>query len=107
MEVGFIGLGKMGGNMVARMLKSKQHKVVVWNRSQEPVKSAVEKGAAASSSIADLTKKLKQKRKVVWLMLPSVEVTENAFQELLKLLSKGDVIIEGANSNFNDSIRRH
>ncbi len=107
MEVGFIGLGRMGGNMVARMLKSKQHKVVVWNRSPDPVKDAVEKGANASTSIADLIKKLKQKRKVVWLMLPSGDVTENAFQEALKLLSRGDIVIEGANSNFNDSIRRH
>ncbi len=107
MEVGFIGLGKMGGNMVSRMLKSKQHKVVVWNRSPEPVKAAIEKGATGATSISELIKKLKQKRKVVWLMLPSGEVTENAFQEVIKLLSKGDIVIEGANSNFNDSIRRH
>jgi 6-phosphogluconate dehydrogenase len=107
MELGFIGLGRMGGNMVARMLKSGKHKVVVWNRSPEPVKAAVEKGATASTSITDLVKKLKQKRKVVWLMLPAGEVTENAFQDLLKLLKRGDIVIEGANSNFNDSIRRH
>lgn len=107
MEVGFIGLGRMGGNMVARMLKGKGQRVVVWNRSQDPVQAAVDKGAIASSSIKELIAKLKQKRKVVWLMLPSGEVTEKAFQEVLGLLNKGDVIIEGANSNFNDSIRRH
>jgi 6-phosphogluconate dehydrogenase len=89
------------------MLKSGKHKVIVWNRSSDPLKAAAEKGAIPSMSIPDLVKRLKQKRKVVWLMLPSGEVTENAFQEMLKLLSKGDIIIEGANSNFNDSIRRH
>lgn len=106
MEVGFIGLGRMGLNMVSRMLKNKQ-RVVVWNRSPEPVKEAQKKGAIPSSSMKDAVLKLKQKRKVLWLMLPSGEVTENAFQEALKLLKKGDIIIEGANSNFKDSIRRH
>ena len=107
MEVGFIGLGRMGGNMAARMLKAKGMRVVVWNRSPEPVKAAVEKGAVAGDSIRDLVGKLRQKRKVVWLMLPSGEVTENAFREILGLLKRGDIIIEGGNSNFNDSLRRH
>lgn len=106
MEVGFIGLGRMGGNMVARMLKNKQA-VIVWNRSPEPMKAAVEKGAIASSTIKELIGTLKQKRKIVWLMLPSGEVTEKAFREVISLLRKGDIVIEGANSHFHDSIRRH
>ncbi len=107
MEIGFIGLGRMGGNMVARMLKAKSMKVVVWNRSPEPVKEAVGRGAIGVASSKELVAKLTQKRKIVWLMLPSGEVTENAFQEMLGLIKKGDIIIEGANSNFHDSQRRH
>jgi len=107
MELGFIGLGRMGGSMAARMLKSKGMRVVVWNRSPEPVKEAVAKGAIGSASLRELVGLLKQKRKIVWMMLPSGDVTEKAFRELLTLLKKGDIIIEGANSNFNDSIRRH
>jgi len=106
MELGLLGLGRMGESMVNRML---QHKldVVVWNRSPEPVKEAVKKGAIGSSSIKDLVKKLNQKRKIVWMMLPSGKITEEKFQELLRLLKKGDILIEGANSNFHDSMRRH
>lgn len=104
-ELGFFGLGRMGANMVARLLQANV-KVVVWNRSPEPVKEAVKKGAEAGKTTQEVVKKLKGK-KVVWLMLPAGEVTEQKFQELLKILSKGDVIIDGANSNFHDTIRRH
>ncbi|MBR9690259.1 decarboxylating 6-phosphogluconate dehydrogenase [Candidatus Woesearchaeota archaeon] len=107
MEIGFIGLGKMGANMVKRMLKSKKIKVVVWNRSPKPVKQAVKNGATGAKNVSDLVLKLKSKRKVVWLMLPAGKVTEDKFQEVLGLLNKNDVIIDGANSNFHDTLRRH
>ena len=107
MELGFIGLGKMGLNMVSRMLQSKKVNVVVWNRSPEKVKLMEKNGATGSHSIKDLVSKLKPKKRIIWLMLPSGEVTENAFQDLLGYLNKGDIIIEGANSNFNDTLRRH
>ncbi len=107
MELGFIGLGRMGANMVNRMLESKKVDVVVWNRSPEPVQRAVEKGAKGVSSIEDLVANLKQERRIVWLMLPAGDVTENVFQRVLGLLKEGDIIIEGANSHFSDSLRRH
>ena len=106
-EVGFIGLGRMGLNMVKRMLKSGKVKVVVWNRSQGPVSEAVKLGAIDSESITSLLNSLEQKRKIVWLMLPAGHVTESVFQEVLGLLNMDDIIIDGANSNFHDSFRRH
>jgi 6-phosphogluconate dehydrogenase len=106
-EIGFCGLGRMGGNMVQRMLESKSVKVVAWNRSKEKVDEVVAKGAIGASSISDLVSKLTQSPKIVWLMLPSGKVTEDAFIEVLSLLSEGDIIVDGANSNFHDSIRRH
>ncbi|HIH37568.1 decarboxylating 6-phosphogluconate dehydrogenase [Candidatus Woesearchaeota archaeon] len=105
MEMGFIGLGRMGMHMVKRLLAGKI-KVVVWNRSADKVKEAERAGAVGSSSIKELIGKLPP-RKIVWLMLPSGEVTEQAFKEVLSLLKKDDIIIDGANSNFHDSIRRH
>jgi 6-phosphogluconate dehydrogenase len=106
-ELGFIGLGRMGGNMVNRMLASKKVEVVVWNRSPEPVQKVVENGARGAPSIEELINMLKQERKIVWLMLPAGEVTENTFQKVLGLLKQGDIIIDGANSYFQDTFRRH
>lgn len=106
MEIGFIGLGRMGAHMVQRLLNYDTH-VVVWNRSPEPRKKAVEHGAVEATSVKQLVGKLKQKPKVVWIMLPSGQVTEDKFQEVLGLLKKGDIIIDGANSNFHDTMRRH
>ncbi len=106
-EIGFLGLGRMGANMVARMLDSKTIAVHVWNRSEEPALKAQEKGAIKHDSPEELVASLKEKKKIVWLMLPSGEITENMFQRILKLLNKGDIIIDGANSNFHDTLRRH
>ena len=104
MEIGFVGLGRMGGNMVQRLLKG-GHKVVVVNRSPEPVKAVVAKGAAGAGSVPELVKLLRPPR-VVWLMLPSGEVTEQYVRDLTSLLSQGDILIEGGNSNYKDSMRR-
>jgi 6-phosphogluconate dehydrogenase (decarboxylating) len=70
MQLGFIGLGKMGGNMVERLLRDK-HRVVVYNRTADKIQEAVAKGATGSSSLKDLVDKL-QGRKIVWLMVPSL-----------------------------------
>lgn len=112
MILAYIGLGKMGKNMVLRLLEQGQ-KVVVWNRSKQPVEEVEKKGAKAADSIADLietTRKLVMKTKqplVVWLMLPAGEVTERMLlDEVLPHLSAGDIVIDGANSNFNDTVRR-
>lgn len=106
-EIGFIGLGRMGANMVSRMIDSKQIDVHVWNRSKEPVQKAVEQGAKGHDTVEDMIANLKQERKIVWIMLPSGDVTEEMFQKVIGLLNKNDIVIDGANSNFHDTLRRH
>jgi 6-phosphogluconate dehydrogenase len=104
MEIGFIGLGKMGSNMVQRLLKGK-HKIVVWNRSSGPVQELEQKGAVGSQSINDLVMKLPE-RKVVWLMVPSGKAVDDNLETLLGLLRKGDIIVDGGNSYWKDTQRR-
>ncbi len=104
MKFAMIGLGRMGGNMVKRLLLG-GHEVVVWNRSQEPVQDAVKAGAVASTTIDDLVSKLQTPR-VVWVMLPAGDVTENMIKTLSEKLSPGDIIIDGGNSNFKETIQR-
>lgn len=104
MELGFIGLGKMGLNMTTRLLQG-GHRVVVYNREESAVHEAAARGAIAGSSLADVVKKLGPK-KIVWLMIPAGDPVEQSIQELIPLLSRGDLIIDGGNSNFHDSIRR-
>jgi len=104
MNFGMIGLGRMGANMVRRLLKG-GHEVVVFNRSPGPVQEAAKDGAIPSTSVADLISKLNTPR-VVWVMVPAGDVTENMLNSVADLLSPGDVIIDGGNSNYKDSIRR-
>lgn len=104
MTLGYIGLGKMGKNMVLRLLE-KKHQVVAWNRSPEPRIEVAASGAVTVESIVELVSKLKTPR-VIWLMLPAGEVTEKMLHELLPLLSPGDLIIDGANSFYQDTQRR-
>ncbi|MFT4310968.1 MAG: phosphogluconate dehydrogenase (NAD(+)-dependent, decarboxylating) [Candidatus Woesearchaeota archaeon] len=103
-QVGMIGLGRMGGNIVSRLVN--ECEVIVWNRSKEPVQKAVALGAKEAPDVQALVAQL-QKPRIVWQMLPSGQVTEDMFQTLLTLLEPGDVIIEGANSQFHDTQRRH
>jgi len=104
MKFAMIGLGRMGGNMVKRLLLG-GHEVVVWNRSQAPVQDAVSAGAIASTTIDDLVSKLEPTR-VVWIMLPAGDVTDDMIKQLSEKLSPGDIIIDGGNSNFKDTIQR-
>ncbi len=104
MKLGYIGLGKMGKNMVFRMLE-KQVGVVVWNRSPEPVAEVVKAGAEAAKDFADLTAKLPAPR-VVWLMLPAGEVVDEILEKLEPHLVPGDLVIDGGNAFYKDSIRR-
>jgi 6-phosphogluconate dehydrogenase len=104
MKFGMIGLGRMGGNMVSRLLKG-GHEVVVWNRSPEPIQEKAKEGAIASSSVEDLVSKLESPR-AVWVMLPAGDPTEATIQHLIGLLGTGDLIIDGGNSNYKDSQRR-
>jgi len=104
MQLGMIGLGKMGANMTLRLVRG-GHEIVVWNRSPAPVQAAAAQGAIASESFPDLVSKLSAPR-AVWLMVPAGDVTEKAITELLDLLSPGDTIIDGGNSNWKDTVRR-
>lgn len=101
-----VGLGKMGLNMSKRLI-SRNINVTAFDISTKAVELIAKEGAEPALSIKELVLKLNEKRKIVWLMLPSGKITENAFQELKSLLSEGDVIIEGGNSNFLDTLRRH
>jgi len=104
MILGFIGLGRMGGNMVLNLLDHKQ-KVVVYNRTPEKIKSFIKKGAILSYSYSELVSKLPDK-KIIWLMVSSSAV-DSVIKELIPYLSKGDILIDGGNSYFKDSIRRY
>ncbi|MDK3160640.1 decarboxylating 6-phosphogluconate dehydrogenase [Anaerolineae bacterium CFX9] len=104
MQMAMIGLGRMGGNMVQRLLKG-GHEIVVWNRSKAPVAEAVQAGAIAAETIPELVSRLQHPR-AAWVMLPAGDVTENMILQLMDLLSPGDTIIDGGNSNYRETIRR-
>jgi len=104
MKIGFIGLGKMGFNMVQRLLNDK-HEVVVFNRDKSKIDEIAEKGAISSNSLEELTRKLPE-RKVVWLMVPSGKPVDENIEELSKLLKKNDIIIDGGNSFWRDTQNR-
>jgi 6-phosphogluconate dehydrogenase len=104
MQLAMIGLGRMGGNMVQRLLQG-GHEVVVYDRSADAVKPHVAMGASAAKDLADLSARLKAPR-VVWIMVPAGAPVESTIDQLLPALAKGDVIIDGGNSNYKDSVRR-
>lgn len=104
MKIGYIGLGKMGKNMVLRLLEQ-GIEVVAWNRSPEPLEEVNKVGAEVAKSIADLVAKLTSP-KIIWLMLPAGETTDEFIQQLSPLLKPEDLIIDGANSFYQDSLRR-
>ena len=105
MDIGFVGLGRMGLNMTRRLLLG-GHRVVATNRSPGPVAEAARAGAQPAASIAEVVKSLAAPR-VVWLMIPSGAPVDETLDELLPLLSKGDLVVDGGNSWFKDSKRRH
>jgi 6-phosphogluconate dehydrogenase len=102
MKIAFNGLGKMGANMVTRLLRG-GHQVVVYNRSIEPVEKAVSEGAINGIS-RDLIIEMIPSPRVVWLMLPAGDVTDEYFMYYLGKLSPGDIIVDGANSRYTDSM---
>lgn len=99
-----VGLGRMGKNMTLRLLEH-GHSVVVWNRSPEPVKEVRQKGAIPASDFTDLVSKLSSP-KIIWVMLPPSEVTKSALTEFSNLLQKKDILIDGGNSRYTDSIEQ-
>ncbi|HEY4414634.1 MAG TPA: decarboxylating 6-phosphogluconate dehydrogenase [Verrucomicrobiae bacterium] len=103
MQLGMIGLGRMGANMVRRLVRD-GHSCVVYDRSADAVKQLTKDGATGSSSLADFVQKLAQPR-AIWLMVPAA-VVDQSIADLLPLLAKGDILIDGGNSYYVDDIRR-
>jgi 6-phosphogluconate dehydrogenase len=104
MRLAMIGLGRMGGNMSERLMKG-GHEVVVYDRTAEVTQRYVALGATGASNFSDITSKLTSPR-IVWIMVPSGKPVDDTITSLVPGLSKGDVIIDGGNSNFHDSMRR-
>jgi 6-phosphogluconate dehydrogenase len=104
MELGMVGLGRMGGNMARRLMRA-GHALAVFDRDAAVVKEFGGLGAGGASSLADLVTRLSAPR-AVWVMLPAGEVTEATVRDLGALLERGDAIIDGGNSNYKDDARR-
>jgi 6-phosphogluconate dehydrogenase len=105
MQIGFVGLGRMGGGMVHRIRRDSDHEVVAFDPSEDAVKQAVSNGAAGARSLAGLVSKLQAPR-LVWVMVPAGEVTEKVITQLTKLLDRDDTIIDGGNTKWTDDKRR-
>jgi 6-phosphogluconate dehydrogenase len=105
MQIGFVGLGRMGGNMVHRIRRDSDHEVVAFDPSADAVAAAESHGASGASSLEDLVGKLSKPR-MIWLMVPAGDITESSVQTLKGLLEAGDTIVDGGNSNWHDDQRR-
>ena len=103
-EMALVGLGRMGGGMARRLLKS-GHSIAVFNRTPEKTRDTALEGALPAFSLAELKDLLPQPR-AVWIMVPSGDATEAQVKELMAILDPGDLVIDGGNSNYRDSMRR-
>jgi 6-phosphogluconate dehydrogenase len=104
MELGFIGLGRMGMNMVIRLVRG-GHRVVVYNRSPEKVREATGHGAVGAASVADLVAQLARPR-AIWVMVPAGAATQDMIDTVARHLDRDDIVIDGGNTNFHDDMRR-
>lgn len=105
MDLAMIGLGRMGANMTRRLMKD-GHRVVVHNRSREPIDELAGEGADPAYEMEDIASKLDTPR-VVWLMVPAGAPVDEQIDELLPILSEGDIIVDGGNSKYTSSVARH
>ncbi len=105
MEIGLIGLGKMGGNMAER-LRQGGHKVVGFDFSKEATAKLTAQGSTGVDSLEDLVKNLQTPR-AIWIMVPAGDPVDQTIEKLKPMMEKGDIFIDGGNSNYKDSIRRH
>jgi len=103
MRIGFVGLGKMGMNMVVRLIGG-GHEVVAYARTAATVKKAEEKGAAGAASLQDIADRLESPR-VIWAMVPAGRATEETLQTLAGIMKEGDILVDGGNSFYKDSMR--
>jgi 6-phosphogluconate dehydrogenase len=104
MQMAMIGLGRMGGNMVERLMR-KGHQTVVYDRSNEVVAKYQKMGSTPAKDLTDVVTKLKSPR-VVWIMVPAGDPVDQTIESLVPNMSRGDIIIDGGNSNFHDTMRR-
>ena len=105
MKIGVIGLGRMGGNIVRRLMKA-GHSCVVYDANATAGQALAGEGAVAAASVPDLVKALGESPRTVWVMLPAGKVTEEMVAQLGGLMRSGDAIIDGGNTNFKDDVRR-
>src|ERR687893_968018 len=105
MDIGIWGMGRMGFNMVRRLVDKGDHRVVAGNRSPGKVDEAVEQGAEGAYSVEEFVQK-QQSPRVLWSMLPAGDVTDQMIDEFIELADEGDIVVDGANSYFRDSIVR-
>src|SRR6056297_496495 len=104
MQIGIVGLGKMGGNMTRKLLDN-NHDIVVYDVDDEQVNKYEKLGAESSKSLKELTEKLDEPKKVIWVMVPAGDIVDETVKKLANYLKKGDIIIDGGNSNYKDSIK--
>ena len=104
MQLGMIGLGRMGGNIVRRLMKH-GHTTVVYDKDEKAVAGLAADGAAGAKALEDFVKKL-EKPRTAWVMLPAGRITEETIDALAKLMEAGDVIIDGGNTFWQDDVRR-
>jgi 6-phosphogluconate dehydrogenase len=105
MKIGVIGLGRMGGNIVRRLMRA-GHSCVVYDANATAGQALAGEGAVSATSVADLVNALGESPRTAWVMLPSGKITEDTIAELGKLMRPGDAIIDGGNTNFKDDVRR-
>lgn len=105
MQIGLIGLGRMGYNLALNM-RDHGHEVVAYNRSSAKVDEAIKDGMTGAYSLEELVSKLNGRR-VIWMMVPNGQPTQDMIDQLLPLLNQRDILIDGGNSNFNDTLRRY
>src|SRR6187549_1090434 len=105
MKIGVIGLGRMGGNIVRRLMRA-GHSCVVYDANPAPGHALSAEGAVAATSLGDLVNALGESERTAWVMLPAGKITEDTISELAGLMKAGDTIIDGGNTNFKDDVRR-
>ncbi|HEY9084835.1 MAG TPA: decarboxylating 6-phosphogluconate dehydrogenase [Candidatus Tyrphobacter sp.] len=106
MQLGMVGLGRMGGNMVTRLLRG-GHQVVVYARTEKSVQQAVSGGAVGSKGLDDLVAKIEQRPRIVWVMVPAGAPTDDTIDRLARELQAGDIVIDGGNTNYQEGLRAY
>ena len=103
MEMGMVGLGRMGGNMVQRLMQS-GHRLIAYDRSEEAIKAVENQGGIGARSLPELVGKFEQKPRVIWVMVPAGEATVETIRTLGELCEPGDIVIDGGNTNWKDAL---